>query len=137
MKPDLKILIVDDFDIVRTMIKTALTNLNFTRLEQAKNGKQALEMLKQSEANGDPFQLVFLDWNMPVMNGYELLTHCRAHANFKLLKFIMVTVESEQKTVIDALKAGADDYIVKPFSSQKIQEKIVRIFRHENFTAAQ
>jgi two-component system chemotaxis response regulator CheY len=74
--------------------------------------------------NSSPFDLVFLDWNMPEMDGFSLLQKCRADVRFKNLPIVMVTAESERQYVLKALSAGATDYITKPFSNETLRQKI-------------
>jgi two-component system chemotaxis response regulator CheY len=122
-----RILVVDDFEMVRVMLKRCLTTLGYADVQEAVDGRQALEIIKAADKAKTPFGLVFADWNMPHMSGLELLQACRAEAALKTLPFVMVTAESERQFVVQALNAGATDYIIKPFSEDTLQKKIEKI----------
>jgi two-component system chemotaxis response regulator CheY len=129
MMNNLKILIVDDFEMIRTVIKKELTSLGFTNFEEASDGQEAFSKLKSAKEMDAPFDLVFCDWNMPVMTGIDLLKKCRKTPGLILLPFIMVTAESESENVIMALKMGANDYIIKPISPEVLKKKIVIVLK--------
>jgi len=122
-----RILVVDDFEVVRMLLKNGLTDLGYQNIDLADDGTSALDRLQTSEAEGKPIELIFSDWNMPKLSGLELLQNCREHLNFRRIPFIMVTAESEQAQVVQALRAGAMEYIVKPFSPDALQKKIEKI----------
>lgn len=118
----IKVLVVDDFPTMRRIIKNLLKQLGFENVEEAENGEDALRKLK----SGD-YGLVISDWNMPVMEGIELLKHIRSDPKLKDLPFLMVTAEAEKEKVIEAIKAGVDNYIVKPFTGEVLKEKLEKI----------
>src|SRR6185312_13059329 len=91
------------------------------------NGAEALQKITASVADGKPYDLVFLDWNMPQMSGVEVLEACRAQPQYKDMLVVMVTSESEHKNVLRALKSGADDYVVKPCNPSIIKAKLEHI----------
>lgn len=128
MSNKLKILVVDDFEMIRSLIKQALIDVGFNNLSEATDGLEAYEKIVEAKDLGLPYELIFVDWNMPRMNGLELVQKCKANAELKHLPFIMISAEREQKTVVTALKSGVSDYILKPFSSAQIARKIQRIF---------
>ena len=127
MKKQLKILIVDDFEMIRSLLKQALRQLGYTDLDQAVDGIDACEKIIRAKDSGSPFDLVFLDWNMPRMTGIEVVEKCKSDESMKSLPFIMITAEREQKSVVTALKAGVSDYVIKPFSPNQLANKIQRI----------
>ena len=133
---DTKFLVIDDFATMRKIIKKVLSELGYTRIEEAEDGKPALELLKAAEARKDPFHFVISDWNMPGMTGIELLKNCKADAVLKNLPFMLVTAESEQKNIIEAAKAGAADYIVKPFNAQTLKTKLEKVWARTSQKAA-
>lgn len=120
---DMKILVVDDFSTMRRIVKGVLSQLGYNNIEEAENGEKALDILK---AGG--IRLVVSDWNMPVMDGLTLLTNVRGDPNLKDTPFLMVTAEAEQDKVVEAVKAGVNNYIVKPFTPESLREKIDKIF---------
>lgn len=128
----LKILLVDDFEMIRSLLRQALKQLGHTDLTEAVDGVDAMEKIAKAQEEGKPFDLVFLDWNMPKMTGIEVVQKCKAEANFKQIPFIMITAEREQKSVVTALKAGVSDYVIKPFSPRQLASKIERILTSTN-----
>jgi two-component system chemotaxis response regulator CheY len=123
-----KFLVVDDFATMRKIIKKVLTELGYTNVEEADDGKPALAALKKAQSDGKPFDFVISDWNMPGMTGIDLLKACKADPQLKLLPFMLVTAESEQKNIIEAAKAGVSDYVVKPFNAATLKGKLERIY---------
>ena len=122
-----RVLIVDDLRLVRKIITDTLTELGFSNIEEAVDGAEAFKKLEAALAEGKPYSLVFSDWNMPVMSGFDFLVKCRAHKSFSQIPIIMVTAESEQANVLKALKAGATDYVVKPLSKISLAKKLERL----------
>lgn len=122
-KPNLKILIVDDFPTMRRIVKTLLKQNGFTNFTEAEDGEKALKELR---AQGD-FEMVVSDWNMPNMTGLELLKAVRSDASLKHLPFLMVTAEAEKENIIEAVKAGVSNYVVKPFTAITLKEKLQKI----------
>lgn len=119
----MKILIVDDFSTMRRIIKNLLRDLGFTNTAEADDGSTALPMLK----NGN-FDFLVTDWNMPIMNGLDLLREVRADENLKHLPVLMVTAEAKRDQIITAAQAGVNGYVVKPFTAQVLEDKISKIF---------
>lgn len=116
----MRVLLVDDSNTMRRIQANQLEQLGVTDIIQAENGKDALEKL----AANMPVGIVLLDWNMPIMDGYDCLQGIRSDATYKDVKVIMCTSESEKARVLEALKAGANNYIVKPFTPETLKEKI-------------
>lgn len=122
-KPDLKILIVDDFPTMRRIVKTLLKQNGFKNFVEAQDGAEAYKILQQ---HGD-FEFIVSDWNMPNMTGLEFLKTVRADPKFKHIPFLMVTAEAEKENIIEAVKSGVSNYVVKPFTGQTLKEKLDRI----------
>lgn len=116
----MKILLVDDSATMRRIQKTQLGNLGISDIHEAGDGEQGLKQLEENM----PVDVVFLDWNMPVMDGITMLKKLRSNGAFKDVKVIMCTSESEKTKVVEALKAGANNYIVKPFTPEALKEKL-------------
>ena len=116
----MKILLVDDSTTMRRIQKTQLSNLGITDIVEAGDGMEGLEVLGASM----PVDFVLLDWNMPKMDGLTMLKELRKDASYAGVKVIMCTSESEKTRVIEALKAGANQYMVKPFTPDVLQEKL-------------
>ncbi|MCC7405354.1 MAG: response regulator [Bdellovibrionales bacterium] len=124
-----RILLIDDFELTRVTLKIGLTNLGFKHLDEADDGDVALKKITDAYAAGTPFDLVFCDWNMPTMTGIELVKRLRKDNRFVRLPLIMVTAEADRANVIEALVAGATDYVVKPFDADIISKKIDLVAR--------
>lgn len=118
----IKVLVVDDFPTMRRIVKNLLKQLGFENIDEADDGVNALAKLK----NGG-FGLVVSDWNMPNMEGIDLLRAVRQEPAVKDIPFLMVTAEAEKEKVIEAIKAGVDNYIVKPFTAEVLKEKLEKI----------
>ncbi|MCP3674659.1 MAG: chemotaxis protein CheY [Gammaproteobacteria bacterium] len=123
MDPNMKILVVDDFSTMRRIIKNLLHDLGFTNTSEADDGQTALPMLQQGN-----FDFLVTDWNMPGMEGIELLKRVRADENLKSLPVLLVTAEAKKEQIVEAAQAGVNGYIVKPFTSGTLKEKIEKIF---------
>jgi two-component system chemotaxis response regulator CheY len=117
-----KILVVDDFSTMRRFIRGILEQLGYTEVEEADDGDSALEKLR-----GTRFNLVIADWNMPRMNGLDLVRAIRADEGLKTIPVLMVTAEASKENIIEAVKSGASGYVVKPFSSDVLKEKIEKV----------
>jgi len=121
--PEMKILVVDDMSTMRRIVKNILKQLGFLNVDEAENGQEGLNKLKEGG-----FGFVVSDWNMPVMTGIEMLRAIRADEATKAIPVLMVTAEAQQENLIEAVKAGVSNYIVKPFTAETLQEKINKIF---------
>ncbi|MFP4163198.1 MAG: response regulator [Chitinispirillaceae bacterium] len=116
----MKLLLVDDSVTMRRIQKTQLTNLGVSEVIEAGDGEEALGKLQSNM----PIDTILLDWNMPVMDGITFLRKIRSDDTYKQVKVIMCTSESEKARVVEALKAGANNYIVKPFTPDALKEKL-------------
>jgi len=114
-----KALVVDDSGAIRKVERKYLDVMVFDVLE-AENGEEALKVV---EENPD-IDIILLDWHMPVMNGYEFLVKLRSNPQWSHIKVMMVTTENQQKSVIDAIMAGANEYLMKPFDKEMLETKI-------------
>ena len=128
IKRNPRILVVDDFETVRLFLINALSQIGIDNVDEAANGVEALERIQKCHKAGQPFDIVFCDWNMPEMTGLELLHRLRSTPEYAQLPFVMVTAESESASVESAAKAGTTDYITKPFTVDGLRDKIETIF---------
>jgi two-component system chemotaxis response regulator CheY len=119
----MKILVVDDFSTMRRIIKNLLKDLGFANIQEADDGNTALPMLQQGD-----FDFVVTDWNMPGMQGIDLLRAIRADANLKHIPVLMVTAEAKKEQIIAAAQAGVNGYVIKPFTAATLKEKLAKIF---------
>lgn len=119
---NMKVLIVDDYKTMLRILRNLLRQLNFTNIDEAEDGAEALTKLRQEK-----FDLVISDWNMEPMTGIQLLREVRADDSLKHLPFIMITAESKSENVIAAKEAGVSNYIVKPFNAETLKTKLVSV----------
>ena len=123
MDVNMNVLIVDDFATMRRIVKNILRQLGFTNISEADDGKTALQALKKGK-----YDLILSDWNMPGMPGIELLKAVRSDDELKNIPFLMVTAEAEKEDIVEAVKLGLSNYIVKPFTAETMSEKLRKIF---------
>lgn len=119
---NIKVLVVDDFPTMRRIIRNLLKQIGFENVDEAEDGVQALSKLKSGS-----YGLIVTDWNMPNMEGIDLLRNIRKEESIKDLPVLMVTAEAEKEKVIEAIKAGVDNYIVKPFTAEVLKEKLEKV----------
>lgn len=119
----MKVLVVDDFSTMRRIVKNLLRDLGFTNIQEADDGSTALPMLQNGE-----FDFVVTDWNMPGMQGIDLLKAIRADASLAHIPVLMVTAEAKKEQIVMAAQAGVNGYIVKPFTAATLKTKIDKVF---------
>ena len=120
---NMKVLVVDDFSTMRRIIKNLLRDLGFTNISEADDGSTALPMLKEGD-----FDFVVTDWNMPGMQGIDLLKAIRADGKLSHIPVLMVTAEANKEQIVMAAQAGVNGYIVKPFTAATLNTKLDKIF---------
>lgn len=114
-----KALVIDDSRAIRMILGKMLVEIGF-EVREASNGQEAVDTLKAS----GPVQLALVDWNMPVMNGLEFVQAVRADNNYDTMQLMMVTTETEAEQIMRALEAGANEYVMKPFTKDVILQKL-------------
>ncbi len=119
----IKFLVVDDFSTMRRIVRNLLKELGYVNADEAEDGAIALQKLKNA-----PFDFVVSDWNMPNMDGLQLLQAIRADPSLKHLPLLMITAEAKKENIIAAAQSGANGYIVKPFTAATLNEKLSKIF---------
>jgi two-component system chemotaxis response regulator CheY len=119
---NMKILVVDDFSTMRRIVKNLLKQIGYVNIEEAEDGALAYAKLK-----GGEFSFIVSDWNMPNMDGLDLLKKVRSDPELKDIPVLMVTAEAEKEKVITAIQAGVNNYIVKPFTGEVLKEKMDKI----------
>lgn len=120
---NIKILVVDDFPTMRRIIRNLLKELEFVNVDEAEDGAAGLEKVKSGN-----YGFVVSDWNMPNMDGLAMLQAIRADPLLAKLPVLMVTAEAKKENIIAAAQAGANGYVVKPFTAVTLEEKITKIF---------
>lgn len=124
MDPAMPILIVDDYPTMRKTIADVMRRSGFTNLSFAEDGQMAWEMMQENR-----YELLLLDWSMPRMTGLELLKLIRSsERDFAGVPVLAVTAEAEQKHIVEAVKNGVNNYIVKPFTPETLERKLKEIF---------
>jgi len=125
---DMKILIADDMPSMRSTVRGILKQLGFANISEAFDGIDALSHLKKQK-----YDMLLSDWNMPNMDGISLVRMIRGDAELKDLIVLMITAETDKEHVMEAIKVGISDYIVKPFTADILQHKIETIIakRHQ------
>ena len=123
MDKNMKILIVDDFSTMRRIIKNLMRDLGYANTHEADDGSTALPVLKSGS-----FDFLITDWNMPIMQGIDLLKAVRADPLLASLPVLLVTAEARREQIVAAAEAGVNGYIVKPFTAEMLKKKIDKIF---------
>ena len=127
----MRALLIDDSRAIRCIIRKILAEMGF-EVSEACHGLEALERLEEV----DKTDLVLVDWNMPVMNGIDFVRAVRANRAYDDTQVMMVTVESGMEQIVEALEAGADEYVMKPFTKDVLQEKIGLLADHAQHTCS-
>ena len=122
----MKILVVDDSQIFRESLKKILAEFGYQDIQDAVDGREALLKLSQGRVD-----LVILDWEMPNLSGLEVLKEIRSSEKTKEVPVIMCTSHSDKKSIVEAMRAGVNGYILKPFEKETIKEKIKQIKNNE------
>jgi len=118
----IKILLVDDSSTMRRIQKNTLVKIGYNEIDEAEDGEDALKKITANKYN-----LVLMDWNMPIMNGLDCLKKVKGDDALKDVPVIMVTSESEKSRIIEAIQAGASNYLVKPFQPDTLRDKILAV----------
>lgn len=124
MKRIPKIIIADDMQMMRRLLKTALLKAGFQDIDEAINGEELLKKLDEAS-----YDIIICDWDMPKMSGIEALRNIRRSEHYKHIPFVMVTAVAEARQVKQAIEAGISDYIVKPIKPDTFVDKIIKILR--------
>jgi two-component system chemotaxis response regulator CheY len=119
----MKVLVVDDFSTMRRIVKNLLRDLGFTNIQEADDGSTALPMLQ-----GGDFDFVVTDWNMPGMQGIDLLKAMRSDESLSHIPVLLITAEAKKEQIVMAAQAGVNGYIVKPFTAATLKTKLEKIF---------
>jgi len=123
MDLNMKVLIVDDFSTMRKIVRNIIKQIGFKNIIEADDGKSAVKELKKGKVD-----LILCDWNMPEMSGIDLLKTVRSDDELKDIPFVMITAEAQKDNILEAVKEGVSNYIVKPFTAETISEKLTKIF---------
>lgn len=130
--PDTRILVIDDMQSIRDLVKAALKTMGFKNMVEAADGEEGLKILKEHNTVGHNIELVISDWNMPKMKGLDLLKHVRSQPEWAQLPFVLLTSETERDQVTEAVLAGVSQYVVKPFSAKIFEDKLRMAYQKHN-----
>jgi two-component system chemotaxis response regulator CheY len=130
LREEVGILVVDDVNTMRVQIKDLLRQFGFRKVTLANNGEEAKAYLES-----EPIHLIMCDWHMTPVDGMEFLKYVRAHDTHKTTAFIMVTAEGTKEKVVEAIKSGVDDYLVKPLTPTQIQNKVYGVLLRKQVLA--
>jgi len=122
VKKNMPILIVDDYKTMLRIVRNLLKQIGFENVDEATDGSAALEKLRDKD-----YELIISDWNMEPMTGLQLLKEVRSDERMKATPFIMITAESKPENVVEAKKAGVNNYIVKPFNAETLRAKLANV----------
>jgi two-component system chemotaxis response regulator CheY len=122
MSTALRFLVVDDFSTMRRIVRNFLNDLGYQEIAEAEDGTTALPILKQGNID-----FLVTDWNMPGVNGLELLKAVRADPKLARIPVLLITAEAKREQIIEAAQAGVNGYVVKPFTAQTLKEKIDKV----------
>jgi two-component system chemotaxis response regulator CheY len=121
--PNTRFLVVDDFSTMRRIVRNLLKELGYTNVDEAEDGAMALNKLRS-----ELYDFVVSDWNMPVMDGLTMLQEIRKDPALSKIPVLMVTAEAKKENIVAAAQAGANGYVVKPFTAATLDEKLAKIF---------
>ena len=122
MSSTVRFLVVDDFSTMRRIIKNFLNDLGYNHVQEADDGMTALPMLKSGNID-----FLITDWNMPGMQGLDLLKAVRADAKISKMPVLLLTAEAKREQIIEAAQAGVNGYVIKPFTAQTLKDKLDKI----------
>ena len=120
-------MVADDHFLIRQFVRNALNDSKINDVQTAADGNETIDLVQKAHETGHPYDIVFLDWNMPTVSGLEVLTYFRGKPEYSNSAFVMLTAESEQQNIMKAIKAGATSYIVKPVSPADLAKKLFEI----------
>ena len=130
----LRVLIIDDMPAMRSLLQGMLQDMGFKNIDEAEDGEDAWHLLQQSTDSdfaSDTYDLIVSDWHLSGMSGADLLRAVRSTENLRTLPFIMITAQSDSESISEAISAGVSAYLVKPFVSAHLEEKIRDVYKNE------
>lgn len=128
-KGNTKFLIVDDYRSMRKIIKNTLSEIGYNNTIEASDGLHAYEKLVEATTRRAPIEFIICDWNMPKMLGIDFLKKCKSEKIYADIPFIFVTAENDQQKIVEAVKAGVTDFVIKPFSPAILKSKFESYFK--------
>ncbi|MBY0428906.1 MAG: response regulator [Alphaproteobacteria bacterium] len=126
-EPQPKILIADDHFLIRQFVKRTLVDSGIENIDLVNDGNEAIDFINASIEKKDLYDIVFLDWNMPILSGIDVLSYIRTKSQYQNAAIVMFTAESEKQNIMKAIKMGATSYILKPIAPMELNKKIREI----------
>lgn len=126
-EPQPKILIADDHFLIRQFVKRTLVDSGIENIDLVNDGNEAVDSINASIEKKDLYDIIFLDWNMPIMSGIDVLSYIRTKPTYQNAAVVMFTAESEKQNIMKAIKMGATSYILKPIAPMELNKKIREI----------
>lgn len=123
-----KILIADDHFLIRQFVKRTLMEIGISQIDMVIDGNEAIDAVNDALSNHAPYDILFLDWNMPTMNGIDVLAYVRGKPQYNNSAVVMFTAESEKANIMKAIKLGATTYILKPIAPMELNKKVREVF---------
>ena len=130
MKPTTHFLIVDDYSNIRKLVKTQLNEFGITNVSEADSVDSAIALLTSN--TNPPIEFILSDWNMPAKSGLDLLKWARSQSQYKNTPFLILTTENEQAKIMTAIGAGVSNFLLKPWESDELSEKILLCWKKHN-----
>lgn len=124
-----RILIADDAEIIRQVVQQFFTELGYEDVEAVEDGQKAWERIRQTQSDGNPFELIVSDFTMPRMDGFALLKLVRAQPSLREVPFVMLSAESDREKVMEAIQLGVSQFVVKPFNLATFTEALKTAYR--------
>ncbi len=125
-----RFLIVDDFTTMRKVIKKVLSDLGYTDVSEAPDGPTAIPMIQKAYESNQAFGFIICDYNMPHMSGAELLAYCKSKTELCQTPFVLITADIHQKNSLVAAGTGVSEYLIKPFNSLTLKNKLDQVWNH-------
>jgi two-component system chemotaxis response regulator CheY len=126
---NLKVLVIDDTAFVRKIVTKSLSELGVAKIVEVADAADAVRRLRVEN-----FDLVVSDWNLPTMTGFELLSYIRNNDRIKDTPFLMLTGNTDKNSVMAAFQSGASDYLIKPFSAEELEKKLIKLMPKEGLS---
>ncbi len=127
---DTRFLIVDDFTTMRKVIKKVLSDLGYTDVSEAPDGPTAIPMIQNAYDSGQAYGFIICDFNMPQMSGTELLDFCKSRIELSHTPFVLITADVQQKNSLEAAGTGVSEYLIKPFNTSTLKNKLAQVWEH-------
>ncbi len=135
LKASMRILLVDPNSNIRMATRQMFNKIGFKNIKECDGAESAIKMLESAVSENENFEFIVLEWDLPKMSGLDFIKHLRADEHYANVPMLLATGDAEQNTIVSAAKAGVNNFMVKPFSLNMVQEKIGAIFNKKKKSA--